>query len=219
MDILIVYSEYSKKCKQFISLLDKDPVIDINKFNKLCIDNPIIRNFFTNDKQLNIKKVPAVVVKTTDDELELYEGCDAFDWLNSFSQQLYDQLNEAEQKAEQAEMKKKAEIEERARQIALEQLKDYELKKAQEIQAAQSQQAPNQSSNVKQQAKIIAQDRSNLSFNDQINNNEKPDTGTHITQVKSSSENMSISDQVKQMEKERELEEKEIQKRRQMGMG
>ena len=219
MEILIVYSEYSKKCKKFMSVLDNDPIIDINKFNKLCIDNPVIRNFIKDEKNANITKVPSVVVKTNDD-LQLYEGGEAFDWLDSFSQQLYDQISEAEHHTEQAEMKKKAEIDEKARQIALAKIKEYEEQTRQEQEAMQAKvkaQAQTHSSNVKQQAKMIAQDRSSLSFNDQISTNEKPDTGTHVSQVKTSGE-MSISEQVKQMEKERELEENEIQKTRQMGM-
>lgn len=215
MEILIVYSEYSKKCKKFMSLLDSDPIIDINKFNKLSIDNPTIRNFIKDEKNANIKKVPSVVVKTNDD-LQLYEGSEAFDWLESFSQQLYDQIADAEYQAEQADIKKKAEIDEKARLIALAKIKEYEEEQENQRSNIKAQ-APQHSSNVKQQAKIIAQDRSNLSFNDQINTNDKPDTGTHVSQIKTSGE-MSISDQVKQMEKEREIEEKEIQKARQMGM-
>jgi Ser-tRNA(Ala) deacylase AlaX len=199
MEILILYSEYSKKCKKFLNTLNNDPVIDIKKLNKLCIDNPEIREIVVK----HVKKVPAVMVKT-DNDIELYEADEAFDWLISFSEQLYNQL-------EAAEEKKIAEINARieAEAAALAEAKLKELKEQQ----PQQPQSPVSSKNVKQQAKIIAQDRSNLSFSD-----EQPDTGTHVSQVKSVSDTMSISEQVKHMEKEREAEEREIQKRRQMSM-
>lgn len=197
MEILILYSEYSKKCKKFLNTLNNDPVIDIKKLNKLCIDNPEIREIVSK----HVKKVPAVMVKTNDD-IELYEAEEAFDWLISFSEQLYNQL-------EAAEEKKIAEINARieAEAAALAEAKLQELKQQQQPQS------PTSSKNVKQQAKKIAQDRSNLSFTD-----EQPDTGAHVSQVKSVSDTMSISEQVKNMEKEREAEEREIQKRRQMSM-
>jgi hypothetical protein len=93
MEILILYSDYSKKCKKFLATLHDDPVIDIKKLNKLCIDNPEIREVVTK----HVKKVPAVMVKTNND-IELYEAEEAFDWLTSFSDQLYNQLEAAEEK-------------------------------------------------------------------------------------------------------------------------
>lgn len=196
MEILILYSDYSKKSKKFLNTLNNDPVIDIKKLNKLCIDNPEIREIVGK----HVKKVPAVMVKTNDD-ISIYEAEEAFDWLTSFSEQLYNQLEAAEQK-------KTAEINARieAEAAALAEAKLKELKQ-------QQPQSPVSSKNVKQQAKIIAQDRSNLSFTD-----EQPDTGTHVSQVKSVSDTMSISEQVKNMEKEREAEEIEVQKKRQMNM-
>ncbi len=209
-----MYSEYSKQCKKFMSLLNSDEVIDINKFNKLCIDNPSIRAFVKDKKNMDLKKVPAVLVKTGDDTL-LYEGIEAFDWLDSFSQQLYDQINSAAQQKEQDELKKKAEIEEKAKQIALakiQEIQEEQEREQQEAMKAASSSRPQGS--VKQQAKMIAQDRSNLSFHDQINTNDKPDAGaSHITQVKTG-DPINVSELVKRMEKEREMEEQEIQKKK-----
>ena len=211
MEILIVYSEYSKQCKKFMSLLNSDQVIDINKFNKLCIDNPTLRAFVKDKKNMDLKKVPAVLVKTGDDTL-LYEGIEAFDWLDSFSQQLYDQINSAAQQAEQDELKKKAEIEEKAKQIALAKIRQMQERQEQEQQEAMKAASARPQGSVKQQAKMIAQDRSNISFHDQINSNDKPDAGaSHITQVKTG-DPINVAELVKQMEKEREMEEQEIQK-------
>lgn len=206
-----MYSEYSKQCKKFMSLLNSDQVIDINKFNKLCIDNPTLRAFVKDKKNMDLKKVPAVLVKTGDDTL-LYEGIEAFDWLDSFSQQLYDQINSAAQQAEQDELKKKAEIEEKAKQIALAKIRQMQERQEQEQQEAMKAASARPQGSVKQQAKMIAQDRSNISFHDQINSNDKPDAGaSHITQVKTG-DPINVAELVKQMEKEREMEEQEIQK-------
>lgn len=197
MEILVLYSESSKKCKKFLSTLNKDPIIDINKINKLCIDNPTIRSVV----EKHISVVPAVMVKGNRDEIDLYEGDEAYDWLDSFSEQLYNQLASIEEK-------KQAEI--NARIQAEAETKAIEIAKQQTQQQTQQQApSPTVNKNVKQQAKIIANDRTTkLSFND-----EQPDTGSHVTQVKSVSDTMSISEQVKNMEKEREMEEREIKKR------
>lgn len=198
MEILVLYSESSKKCKKFLSTLNKDPIIDINKINKLCIDNPTIRSVV----EKHISVVPAVMVKGNQDEIDLYEGDEAYDWLDSFSEQLYNQLASIEEK-KQAEINARIQAEAEAKAI--------EIAKRQQTQQQAQQQAPSPTvnKNVKQQAKIIANDRTTkLSFND-----EQPDTGSHVTQVKSVSDTMSISEQVKNMEKEREMEEREIKKR------
>ncbi len=206
MEILIIYSDFSKKCNKFLTLLNDDPIIDSNKLNKLCIDSVDVRKIV----QKHIKKVPTVMIKT-DVEIELYEGSDAFDWLNTFSDTLYNQLSIAE---EQKALEINARIEEEARLIADEKLKQLELQ-LQQATIASSQQTQKSSKNVKQQAKLIAQDRTtSLSFVDQ----QQPDTGAHVSQVKSVSDATSISEQVKNMEREREVEEREIKKRLQPPM-
>lgn len=213
MEILIVYSEYSKQCKKFMSVLNSDQVIDINKFNKLCIDNPTIRAFIKDKKNTDIKRVPTVIVKTGNDTA-MYEGIEAFDWLDSFSQQLYDQINDAAMLAEEEELKKKAEIEEKARQIALEHIRQQQERDEQAAQQAAKSASMQPHGSVKQQAKMIANDRSNLTFHEQINTNDKPDAGTsHVTQVKTG-DPVNVTELVKRMEKEREMEEQEIQKKK-----
>lgn len=202
MEILIIYSNYSKKCKKFVSALNKDPIIDVNKINKLCIDNPTIRNVVSK----HIKIVPAVMVKN-DQDIDLYEGDEAYEWLDSFSEQLYSQLASIEEK-KQAEINARIQAEAEAKALEI-------AKQQQQQQQQQKIPSPTPNKNVKQQAKIIANDRTTkLDFHD-----EQPDTGSHVTQVKSVSETMSISEQVKNMEKEREIEEREIKKRLQTGMG
>lgn len=194
MEILILYSEYSKKCKKFLSTLNNDPIIDVKKIQKLCIDNPQVRKVV----EKHVQVVPAVMVKNNS-EIDLYEGDEAYDWLDSFSEQLYNQLSSIEEK-KQAELN--ARIQAEAEQKAIEIAKQLKEKEEHKISS------PTPNKNVKQQAKIIANDRTVLSFND-----EQPDTGNHVTQVKSPSDTMSISEQVKNMEKEREMEEREIKKR------
>ena len=194
MEILILYSDYSKKCKKFLSTLNNDPIIDVKKIQKLCIDNPQVRKVV----EKHVQVVPAVMVKNNSD-IDLYEGDEAYDWLDSFSEQLYNQLSSIEEK-KQAELN--ARIQAEAEQKAIEIAKQLKAKEENKISS------PTTNKNVKQQAKIIANDRTVLSFND-----EQPDTGNHVSQVKPASDVMSISEQVKNMEKERELEEREIKKR------
>lgn len=197
MEILIIYSNYSKKCKKFLSALNKDPIIDVNKINKLCIDNTTIRNVVTK----HIKVVPAVMVKN-DQDIDLYEGDEAYEWLDSFSEQLYSQLESIEEQ-KQAEINARIQAEAEAKAVEIAKQLQQQQQKQQKVPS------PTSNKNVKQQAKIIANDRTTkLDFQD-----EQPDTVTHVTQVKSVSDASSISEQVKNMEKEREIAEREIKKR------
>lgn len=205
MEILIIYSNYSKKCKKFMSTLNKDPIIDVNKINKLCIDNPSVRNVVAK----HIKVVPAIMVKN-DQDIDLYEGDEAYEWLDSFTEQLYSQLESIEEK-KQAEINARIQAEAQAKAIEIAKQLQQHQKQKQE----QKVPSPTTNKNVKQQAKIIANDRTTkLDFQD-----EQPDIAAHVSQVKSVSDVMSISEQVKNMEKEREIEEREIKKRLQTGMG
>lgn len=209
MDVLVLYSEYSNKCKDFIDLLDSDTVIDSNKLNKMCIDNPDIRNTILQQNQVILKKVPCVLVKNSNQTVDVHEGKKAFDWLEEFSEQLYQQLlmqqeeqEERERLAEELREKEiQLKIEQEANRLLLEKKSQMEEKKSPQLAS---------STNVKQQAKIIAQTRTeNIKFDttEQVNNGE-----THISQVKADSGGSSVSDLVKKMEKEREIEEREIKR-------
>lgn len=210
MEILIVYSEYSKKCKKFIEQLESDSIIDSNKLNKLCIDCPAIRDAIMKQENVVLKKVPAVLVKSND-MIDVYEAKTAFEWLQTFSDQLYEQLYKQQEEAELLAQQQQEEIEERIRLEA-------EAIAQEKIQAAQAQAqvtAPShqtqQKTSLKQQAKLIEQDRGQkIVFDDQP----KADFGeTHVSQVKSESSNSSrVSDIVKNMEREREIEMANIKK-------
>lgn len=208
MEILIVYSEYSKKCKKFIDQLESDSIIDSNKLNKLCIDCPAIRDAIMKQENVVLKKVPAVLVKSND-MIDVYEAKTAFDWLQTFSDQLYEQLYKQQEEAELLAQQQQEEIEERIRLEA-------EAIAQEKIQAAQAQVTvpspqTQQKTSLKQQAKLIEQDRGQkIVFDDQP----KADFGeTHVSQVKSESSNSSrVSDIVKNMEREREIEMANIKK-------
>lgn len=202
MEILIVYSEYSKKCKEFIERLQSDSVLDSDKMNKLCIDCPSIRNAILKQENVVLKRVPSVLVKSKD-IIDVYEGKLAFKWLQTFSDQLYEQLYKSQEEAEMLAVQQQEEIEARIRQEA-EALAEQKL----QIHAEQQQQ---HKKNVKQQARLIEQDRRHvMDFNEQP----KADfSDTHVTQIKSDTSNSSrVSDIVKNMEKERELEMANIKK-------
>lgn len=208
MEILIVYSEYSKKCKKFIEQLESDSIIDSNKLNKLCIDCPAIRDAIIKQENVVLKKVPAVLVKTND-MIDVYEGKTSFEWLQTFSDQLYEQLYKQQQEAEILAQQQQEEIEERIRLEA----EAIAREKIQSTQAQTIVSSPQtqQKTSIKQQAKLIEQDRGQkIVFDDQP----KADLGeTHVSQVKSESSNSSrVSDIVKNMEREREIEMANIKK-------
>lgn len=204
MDVLILYSEYSNSCKEFIELLDSDTVIDSNKLNKMCVDNPDIRHTLLEQNQVIFKKVPCVLVKNPNHSIDVFEGEDAFEWLEDFSEKLYQQLLKQQ---EEQEMREKL-MREKEIQLKIEQ--EARLLSEKKNQPEEQPKLAS-STNVKQQAKIIAQTRTDdIQFNDSV---EKINNGdSHVSQVKSDSGGTSVSDLVKRMEKERELEEREIKK-------
>jgi len=208
MEILIVYSEYSKKCKKFIEQLEGNAIIDSNKLQKLCIDCPAIRDAIVQQENVVLKKVPAVLVKSND-MIDVYEGKTAFEWLQTFSDQLYEQLYKQQEEAELIAQQQQEEIEERIRLEA----EAIAQEKIQVVQAQQVVSSPQtqQKTSIKQQARMIEQDRGQkIVFDDQP----KTDFGvTHVSQVKSESSNSSrVSDIVKNMEREREIEMANIKK-------
>lgn len=213
MEILVVYSEYSKRCKKFIEQLQTDSIIDANKMNKLCIDCPAVRDAILKQENVILKKVPAVLVKSTTDTIDVYEGKTAFEWLQAFSDQLYDQLYKQQEEAELLAQQQQDEIEERIR-LEAEALAEEKLQAVQASQTSQASQSPSsqQKTSIKQQARMIEQDRRQEIVFDE--NQPKADFGeTHVTQIKSDTSNSSrVSDIVKNMERERELEMAHIKK-------
>lgn len=208
MEILVLYSEYSKKCKDFIERLDSDPVIDSKKLHKLSIDCPAIREAILKQENVVIKKVPSIMTKTNGD-IEVFEGKAAFDWLKKFSADLYEQLARQQEEAEYLAAQREEEIELRIQQEA-EALAQQKLAESQAIQATQSS-SQQVNKNVKQQARLIEQDRrQGMNFEDQP----KSEFGeTHVSQVKSeNSSTTRVSDIVKNMEREREMDEAKIKK-------
>ena len=157
----------------------------------MCIDNPEVRKIV----KKHIQKVPSVMVKI-DSDIELYEGQEAYEWLTTFSEQLYNQLESVEEK-KNAEINARIEAEAHA-------LAEAKLLEMQSSKYAPAQPLPK---NVKSRAKLMAQERTtNLSFAD-----EPAETGASVSQVKTDTA-LSISEQVKNMEQERNRDEAEIQK-------
>lgn len=73
---LLIYSKFSSHCKEFIELLSNLPNINLNY---LCIDNPKTRKRILDDKNLNITKVPTLlIVSEIAGVLQKFEGNQAF---------------------------------------------------------------------------------------------------------------------------------------------
>lgn len=213
MDILVVYSEYSQKCKVFMDRLQSDPVIDCDKINKLCIDCPAIRQAVLEQTNLVIRRVPAVIVRATPTSMaDVHEGKDATRWLQTFSDQLYDQLRAQQEEAEASAMQQQAEIDERvkmeAEALVEKKLKAFRLEQRQNGAAANNAAA---TTTIKQQARQIEQDRrEKIVFDDHPPDDAAPQ---HVTQIKSdTSASTRVSDIVKTMEREREAEMANIRK-------
>jgi hypothetical protein len=73
-NILCLYSSYSSECKKFISKLQKN---EIDFVQLIPVDNPEVRRKVVN----KVKRVPCLLIEYDTEELEIYEGDKAFDWL------------------------------------------------------------------------------------------------------------------------------------------
>ncbi len=207
MDILILYSEYSKRCKNFMQKLDSTTVLDTRKFYRLCIDNPTVRQLVID---YPIQKVPCVCVKTGDSlaHVDIYEGKQSFDWLESFIDQIYTQIQQQQEKEMNDRIEREAEMLAKKKLLLEEQRRESESKNPPGPTAT----------NVKSKAKLIAQNRAgDMTFNPQ----QQQDMGEmHVSQVQTKAEStestsgsVSINDIVKQMENERNMDEDEIRRK------
>ena len=238
MDILVLYSEYSRRCKRFMERLESDPIIDANKFGKMCIDCPSVRRAIADQDMLVVRMVPAVIVKpTANAPADVYEGKEATQWLETFSAQLYEQLSSQQEEAARLERQRQIEFDERVKaeaEAAVE--KRMRALEAERKKAAASNRdregGGNTSPSVKQQARMIEQDRreaivfseDTLSGGGSVDDAGSGSTSTtpssaspqpphHVTQIKSEGSNSTrVSDLVKNMEREREIEMANIRK-------
>ena len=86
MDIkfsVILYSKYSKFSKALIETMEKSNVDFVNQFQLklLCIDNEVVRKRILNNKQIDIKTVPCILIVYNDGGVEKYEDTKAFEWV------------------------------------------------------------------------------------------------------------------------------------------
>jgi hypothetical protein len=93
MDIkfsVILYSKYSKFSKSLIETIEKSNVDFINQFQLklLCIDNEAVRKRILNNKQIDIKTVPCILIVYNDGGVEKYEDTKAFEWVEQIIRQL-----------------------------------------------------------------------------------------------------------------------------------
>jgi len=94
----VLYSKFSETSQNFINMLSKlpDDLKSNLSFNILSVDNPKIRKTILQDKNLNIKNVPCLLIVYNDSRVEKYEGSDAFRWI----EEILTKINLQKQKEE-----------------------------------------------------------------------------------------------------------------------
>ena len=76
--IIVLYSKYSQKCKEFISVYEKSPVQFIKP---VCVDNKDVRLELLKSPRLNVKTVPCVLLCYPNNTYEKFEGPEICTWL------------------------------------------------------------------------------------------------------------------------------------------
>ncbi len=83
--ILLLYSEFSPKCKELRSLLNEDHV---KHFTPICIDDPKTRKIITNSSSIKVYSVPCILQIFEDGTVAKYEDSQLFKWVaQTFLQQ------------------------------------------------------------------------------------------------------------------------------------
>lgn len=78
-NFVILFSKYSPVCKKFVEIIE-NAKLNIN-FNLLCIDNSNIRDRIKNSNDIDIKQVPCLLI-LSGKNIDKYEGQDCFIWIN-----------------------------------------------------------------------------------------------------------------------------------------
>jgi hypothetical protein len=81
--IVVFYSKFSDACKIFISKI-KDIDEIKNSVQLVCIDNKKVRKIIQDNKSLSITKLPCLFKIYDSGDVELFEGEDAYNALNTY---------------------------------------------------------------------------------------------------------------------------------------
>lgn len=82
MNLILFHSKFSKHCQNFLSLLDNSNLQF--PINLICIDNQNTRKQIRQSKNIEIDKVPCLLIIYPQNKIEKFEGNDAFFWLTNY---------------------------------------------------------------------------------------------------------------------------------------
>lgn len=86
---VLLYSKFSTSCTQLISTIEHSiDFISATSLQFLCIDNDNIRKRILNNSDIEVSKVPCVLIVYSNGNVEKYDGGFAFQWVNAIIQQL-----------------------------------------------------------------------------------------------------------------------------------
>jgi thiol-disulfide isomerase/thioredoxin len=77
VSVIVFYSNYSGNCKAFMQLLKNNETELPSNIKYVCVDDTAMRR----EVSKKIRQVPGLVVLSNND-ISLYEGGNAFDWMN-----------------------------------------------------------------------------------------------------------------------------------------
>lgn len=90
---VLVYSKFSQSCKQLISIIEQVQqngldFMSATGLQTLCIDNDKVRKRILNNPDIDVQKVPCILVVYSNGNVEKYDGGFAFNWVSAALQQI-----------------------------------------------------------------------------------------------------------------------------------
>ena len=86
--IILLYSKYSNFSKYFISTMNQSNIMNKLPIKFLCVDNEKLRKRILTSKQIKIHNIPCILVVQKNGVVDKYEGTDCFLWLEDMVQKL-----------------------------------------------------------------------------------------------------------------------------------
>jgi hypothetical protein len=88
MSYIFLYSEYSKWSIKFLNIIEENNLIDSLNIHLICIDNKEIRNSILHSKKISIKYIPVLLEVKNNNEVDIYEKQNLYDFLQRAIQQV-----------------------------------------------------------------------------------------------------------------------------------
>ena len=206
--IILLYSKYSNFSRHFMLTLSESNLKDKLPIKFLCVDNEKLRKRIIQSKQIKIHNIPCILIVQSNGVVDKYEGTDCFLWLEDMIRKIVPQQQPSHQFLQQPtvnETKKKEE-----EQITIESLPSTsKVTSVDDINT--DDENNNDDDDLLSDVNLIRLERDNYDKQNIVQNEHKIDRNyDQKSNRKSDVKKNHLSKFVEEMQKSRELEEKNL---------